>query len=161
MENLPEVISAWFHLMAIVTWLGLVIYSALMFFPSIARAALPARAVELADFRRKAIGILLAAIIVFAITGFALIMMNEHDEGMGNVFANDWTTMIFTKHILIILMIILEFWVLFVSVPRLIKAGGEPVRDTGFRRNIGQIQVSNVISIILGMAVLFLVAALP
>jgi 1,4-dihydroxy-2-naphthoate octaprenyltransferase len=47
--------------------------------------------------------------------------MNENDQGIGNVLANRWTIQIFAKHLVILIMIILEIWVLFISLPKLIK----------------------------------------
>jgi len=170
MDDVSLVIATWFHLIAIVAWVGLLIYSAILFFPSISTVAKSARAQYLIDYRRKAIIITLVAVVVFAITGYALISMNENDQGIGNVFANRWTAQIFAKHLVVLVMIILEIWVLFISLPKLIKAlrqsaDNKEQPNTILDRQIGRLikrnQIVSIALSVLSMVVLFLVAALP
>ena len=170
MDDVSLVIATWFHLIAIVAWVGLLFYSAILFFPSISTVAKSAEAQYLIDYRRKAIIITLAAVVVFAITGYALISMNENDQGIGKVFANRWTAQIFAKHLVVVVMIILEIWVLFISLPKLIKALRQSADhkeqpNTILDRQVGKlIRQNQIVSIalsVLSMVVLFLVAALP
>lgn len=170
MGNVSLVVATFFHLVAIVLWVGLLINSAIIFFPSINTVAKSVGAQYLIDYRRKAIVISLAAVVVFAITGYVLITMNENDQGIGNVFANRWTAQIFAKHLVILVMIILEIWVLFTSLPKLIKAlrqsaeNEEPpntILDRQLGRLIKQNQIASIALSVLGLVVLFLVAALP
>ena len=171
MDDVLLVFATWFHLIAIVVWFVLIIYSAIFFFPSVSTVAPLAKAQYLVDYRRKAIVITLAAVVVFGITGFALVSMNENDQGIGNVFANSWTTQIFAKHLVILIMIILEIWVLFISLPKLINVvrqladNKEPPNTVIVTRQLGRLikqnQISSIALSILGLVVLFLVAALP
>jgi len=170
MDNVPLVLATWFHLIAIVAWVGLLFYSAILFFPSTSTVAKSVRAQYLIDYRRKAIVITLATVVVFAITGYALVSMNENDQGIGNIFANRWTAQIFAKHLVILIMIILEIWVLYISLPKLInvirqladnKEQSNTILDRQLGKLIKQNQIASISLSVLGVVVLFLVAALP
>jgi len=170
MGDVRLIVATGFHLIAIVAWLGLLLYSAILFFPSISTVAGSARAQYLIDYRRKAIIITLVSVVIFAITGYALITMNENDQGIGNVFANRWTAQIFAKHVVILIMIILEIWVLFVSLPKLIRTSrrladnkeqANASLDSQLVGTVRQNQIASIALSFLGAVVLFLVAALP
>lgn len=170
MDNVPLILATGFHLIAVVIWVGLLINSAILFFPSTRAVAKSVGAQYLIDYRRKAIIITLATVVVFAITGYALISMNENDQGIGNIFANRWTAQIFAKHLVILTMIILEIWVLYISLPKLInvlrqladnKEQSNTILDRQLGKLIKQNQIASISLSVLGVVVLFLVAALP
>jgi hypothetical protein len=60
---MDEIVATGFHLIAIVAWLGLFLYSAVLFFPSISTVAASAKAKYIIDYRRKAIIITLVSLL--------------------------------------------------------------------------------------------------
>ena len=110
------------HLMAIVTWLGLIVSSAFVFFPSLGRLAADARANALATYRKNAIIVSTVAVLVLATAGTILTAAEPHPEATGGLFPDQWTTLIVIKHLLIGAILLFQMLALFGVQPRLIKA---------------------------------------
>jgi hypothetical protein len=110
-------ILIWIHLAAIVTWLGLIINSAFVFFPAIDGLTPAERAVSLSTYRKKAITVSVIAVTILFIVGITLVIVTRPSE---QSLIAPWTTLIFIKHALIFAMLSLQGFAVFSVQPRII-----------------------------------------
>ena len=160
MDNHIIAVAAWIHLVAIVTWLGLIINSALVFLPVVGKLDIAAKRVLLPSFHKKTGALSIIAVIILAATGIILTVTNESDAGPTHLFANPWSTLIVLKHILVGAIIVLQAWSLFILQPRLIKLIQSPSSDgaeLSIKRLMRLNSLSAILSSILGCGVLFII----
>jgi hypothetical protein len=114
-------IVLWIHLMAIVTWLGLIVNSAFAFFPALKILPPAARADTLAAYQRKALLISVVAVVVLGIAGTVLVL-TQASNGTMSPMTDPWTRLIAIKHVLIGAMLVLQLFALLSIQPSLIRA---------------------------------------
>jgi uncharacterized membrane protein len=106
MSDVARVACVWFHLIVLVVWIGHMVNALILFGPLSRKYIGRANYGDfIAEYRKRDTPVSLGSIAVFFITGFFLMFLNEHYEGIGNIFANSWTTVLFVKHILILAMV--------------------------------------------------------
>jgi uncharacterized membrane protein len=106
MEDAAIIICAWLHLIVLVIWIGHM-FNALILFSPLASTYINKDVYGdfIAEYRRKDQPVALSCIVLFIITGIFLMLFDSQYEGVGNVFANTWSIMLFIKHLLVLAMI--------------------------------------------------------
>jgi uncharacterized membrane protein len=106
MEDAAIIICTWLHLIVLVIWIGHMFNSLLLFSP------LASTYVHkdvygdfIAEYRRRDQPVALSCIAIFIITGIILMLLDTEYEGIGNIFVNTWSIMLFIKHLLVLAMI--------------------------------------------------------
>ena len=159
-------IVAGIHLVGVVSWLGLIINSALVYLPVEQKLDREGLLATFPGFQKRTLWISLSAVIVLIAAGTILTVTNENDAGPSHMFSNPWSTLIFIKHILVAGMLIFQGWSVFVIHPRLIKilrnlhAAGLNLPDEAeknVRLLLRRTRVFYVFSAILGVGVLVII----
>ena len=161
MDNHIIAVVSWIHLIAVVTWLGLIINSALVFLPVMRKLDLAGMRAMFPAFHKKIVVLSIIAVIILAIAGIILTVTNGTDAGPAHLFANPWSTLIVSKHILVGAMVVLQAWSLFILQPRLIKLVQSPSSDCvelSIKRLMRLNSLSAILSSILGCGVLLIIA---
>ena len=127
MREMLLVTCTWLHLVVTVIWIGHMINSVLLFTPPLARRYVKGTEYGdfIAEYRRRDQPVSLSCIAIFFITGLGLLLLDEHYEGIGSVFANNWSAVLFAKHILVLAMVGLGFYMGRQVMPNLAKASKE------------------------------------
>jgi len=144
--------ALWLHAVAMVIVLGYYAVLSRIVLPALRRALDgPGIATAVPAVERRALPLVLAAIVVFIVTGVYLLVADERYAGIGD-FSSTWSTMMLVKHLVILAMIALG-----VVVDRLARAVGDASDE-------GQPQLLEVLSLaadgtmVLGAIVLLLTA---
>ena len=94
--------SSWLHLVATVVLLGYVGAIGLVVLPVLRRHVDLATVCELtAAFERRALPVVVAALVAFLATGVYLTVSDDRYGGAGNVVGSGWATIITLKHVLV------------------------------------------------------------
>jgi hypothetical protein len=161
MDNHIIAVIAWIHLVAVVSWLGLIINSALVFLPAMGRLDLAGLRAILPSFHKKTVVLSIIDVIILVAAGIILTVTNGSDAGPTHLFANPWSTLIVSKHVLVGAMVVLQAWSLFILQPRLIKLVQSPSSggvEPYIRRLMRLDSLSAILSSILGCGVLLIIA---
>jgi len=152
-----SVLLTWVHLAGIVTWVGLWFTTVFAVIPLRIHLGGSVLTDFIADYRRRYAIITWSAMAVFIVTGTILMLNDENYPGLGQFFDSEWATLIFIKHIVVILMVVISLNLLYGVLPRMLAAlaaGDQPLIDRWIKR-----ERSGVIALaILGLAVLFIIA---
>jgi len=97
-------ISTWLHAFATVVFIGHFVLLAGIYLPALSKNG-PA----LSEISKRSRPWMYAALIIFMVTGIALMLVDPNYRGIGN-FSNFWAVMMLVKHILIVAMIGMGFW---------------------------------------------------
>ena len=146
----------WIHLAAIVTWVGLWFNTLLAFMPLRKHLAESAGPDFVGDYQKHYAIITWSSMAVFIITGTILMLGDENYPGLGKFFESGWATLIFTKHIVVILMIALSMLLLYGILPKLraaLIANDRASADRLWKRE----RLAVVSLAFLGLAVLFII----
>ncbi|APV43447.1 Copper resistance protein D [Dehalogenimonas formicexedens] len=146
----------WIHLSAIVTWVGLW-FNTLFVFNSLRQfVSDSARASFISTLRKRYLTITWAAIAIFIVSGTILMETNENYPGLGHFFDNSWATLVFLKHIIVIVMLAVSFTLLYGILPRMgaaIAGRDRLVEERLLRRE----KLAVAALAILGLAVLLII----
>jgi uncharacterized membrane protein len=106
----------------------------------------------LSEISRRSRSWLYASLLVFAVTGTYLTLVDSYYLGIGN-FGNIWSILMLVKHILILGMLVIGFW-----YNGLLRVGPQLVSNSGGEQALVRFrQYSNLMAII-GVLVLLLTA---
>ena len=120
MEPLP-VLATWIHTVAFVIAWGYFGVLGRIILPGLAGAlGKPAQADVLVAIERRAWPLLGLSVILFVATGTYLLVIDPEYKGLGNILGSTWTTLMFAKHALVAVLVILA-----VAIDRLIRRLGE------------------------------------
>ena len=146
----------WIHLAAIVTWVGLW-FNTLFVFNSVRQYIDEAAKVKFIEtYRKRYLMITWAAIAVFIITGTILMETNENYPGLGHFFASSWATLVFIKHVVVILMLIISLTLLYGTLPKLKDAIA--AKDKGLEaRLMSRERLAQISLAVLGLAVILII----
>jgi len=148
-----HVAALWLHALAMVVVLGYYGILGRIVLPALVRAldgAALARTVPAIE--RRALPIVLAAIVLFIATGVYLLVVDDRYAGVGS-FATTWSTLMLVKHMAVVAMIVLG-----IGVDRLAVAVGD-ASDAGRPRMVEVLVLALDGMIALGAIVLLLTAA--
>ena len=99
--------STTLHALAMIIFIGHYLLMSLIYLPALSSLDNGARALgEMSHRSRKW---LYGSILVFAVTGVHLMLVDPNYLGIGN-FSNPWALMMLVKHLVIVVMIGLGFW---------------------------------------------------
>ncbi len=101
--------STWLHTLATVVFIGYYILLAVIFVPALESASVQAAGPALTSISKRSRSWLYAALVVFAITGGYLTLVDSNYLGLGT-FSNLWSIAMLTKHVLVVAMVGLGFW---------------------------------------------------
>jgi len=99
-------LSYWTHSLATTVFIGHFVLLALIYLPVLSKDG---NGLALSGISKRSRSWLYAAMIILAITGTYLTIVDPNYLGLGN-FGNFWGVMMLIKHILIVGMLLLGFW---------------------------------------------------
>jgi uncharacterized membrane protein len=98
-----QLIAVWLHTVAFVIAWGYYGVLGRMVIPGLEPSLDgPALGNSLAAIERRAIPLVLMSMALFVVTGSYLLFIDPRYEGLGNFFANSWTTFMLAKHVVVI-----------------------------------------------------------
>jgi len=107
MSQLLLATSTTLHALAMIVFIGHYLLLSLIYLPALSTLDNGGKA--LGEMSRRSRPWLYGSILVFALTGVYLMLVNSNYLGIGN-FSNPWAMLMLVKHILIVVMIGLGFW---------------------------------------------------
>ncbi len=98
--------------------------SSVLVFAPLSQGHIPMAAMGdyIAGLRKRAAAVVWTAIIIFAVSGFTLMLKSDNFKGFGDYFANSWTIIITVKHAVIGGMVVLALYQLNNIMPKLAAA---------------------------------------
>jgi len=136
--DIGMVAAAWLHVLGMIVVLG--------YYGTLGRVALPGlrRTLDgetlvrtVAAIERRALPIVILGIVLFMVTGVVLLVNDDRYGGLGNLFANTWSTLLAVKHGVVILMFALG-----VAIDRLIAGLPELASDDARQRGVGTLELA-------------------
>ncbi len=146
---------SWLHQAAIVVLLGYYAVLATVVLPALERSLDEdqlGRAVGTIGRRSRALAV--GSVVVFLVTGTYLLMTAGRYDGLGNLFASTWTTLITVKHLVVLVMLVLA-----IAVDRLGIAVSRASTEEARRTALGVLRLAAEGMTALGLLVLLLTAA--
>ena len=107
MNQLLFATSTTLHALAMIIFIGHYLLMSLIYLPALSKLDNGAKA--LGEMSHRSRRWLYGSILVFAISGVHLMLIDPNYLGIGN-FSNPWALMMLIKHIVILVMIALGFW---------------------------------------------------
>lgn len=109
----------WLHLVATVTWIGGIVTNMFLIVPT-ARENLepPVMSRFMGSFTKRLRPIIYICMAVLVVTGWFMMTINRHYLGAFG-FGNLWTVFVLTKHILVVVLIIIGIYILQVLFPKI------------------------------------------
>ncbi len=102
-------ISTWLHSLATAIFIGHYLLLVVVYLPALQTQAQPQAGATLSAISKRSRNWLYAALIVFAITGAYLTLVDPNYLGLAN-FNNAWTIVMLLKHLVVLVMLALGFW---------------------------------------------------
>lgn len=156
-------LSHFFHLLATVIWIGGIFMVLFVIIPG-ARSSLEPGAMTglMKETTRKFTPLANLSILVMVITGVILAVYGKKSAGFFNV-SNIWSGILFFKHIIVALMIIIHFYRGLILAPRIGTLSAQPAGSTSLPLEIAKLQKLSLnlvkTNMVLGMFVLLASAA--
>lgn len=153
-------LSHFFHLLATVIWIGGIFMVLWVILPS-ARNSLEASAIGglMKEITRKFTPLANLSILVMVVTGVILAVYAEKFAGFFNV-SNIWNGILFFKHVIVALMILIHFYRGLVLAPRIGKLSAQSAGSTEISR-LQKLSLNLVkTNMVLGIIVLLFTAVL-
>lgn len=147
------ILATWIHSVAFVAALGYYAILGLVVVPGLRDLDSATAARTLDSMERRALPIVLIAVVLFVVTGSYLLTADAQYLGLGNVAASTWTEMLTIKHLLIIPLVGLG-----IVIDSLIHTAGNAPDDRGRRRRIYRVQLAATATAALGAAVILVTA---
>lgn len=123
--DIPQLLAVWLHTLAFVIAWGYYGVLGRMVLPALQRSLdQPAQTAALVGVERRARPLLVLSVVLFTATGTYLLFVDPDYQGLGNVFASTWTTLMLVKHVLVVAWVMLA-----VMVDRFIRRVGEATSD--------------------------------
>lgn len=144
-------IAFWLHMAATIVWIGGLFYQAVVVNPALER--LPAERGRIAeDMRRRFQPLAWLSLLVLIGTGLLQMSGNPNYEGLF-AFSNPWSRAILTKHITVVLMILVAAYQTWVLNPRMSRLALKQEAEAS-DQVAGEISRLNRVSLALGVIVL-------
>lgn len=145
--------SVLLHTLATVVFIGYYILLAFIILPALrAQPDIKAAGSALSAISRLSRAWLYAALIVFAITGGYLTLVDPNYRGLG-YFSNPWALAMLAKHTVVFVMVVLGFW-----FNAILRVGPLASSNTGVEKAFGQFRPHANTMAALGVVVLVLTA---
>jgi uncharacterized membrane protein len=143
-------LSTWLHALATVVFIGHFVLLAVLYLPTLsAQEGASVAGPILSGVSKRSRRWLYASLIVFAVTGIHLMLVDPNYKGVGN-FGNFWAVMMLVKHILISVMIALGFWYnAILRVGPLLSSNDPAAALIRFRKYVNVMAVCGVLVLLL------------
>jgi uncharacterized membrane protein len=129
-----HVVATWVHTLAFVIAWGYYGVLGRMILPGLAGTlGRPAQIDVLVAIERRALPLVLLSVVLFTLSGTYLLLVDPAYAGLGNVLASAWTALMFAKHGLVVVLVILGVLV-DRQIRRLAEAGDDASRVALFAR---------------------------
>lgn len=151
--DIGHVLANWIHTLAFVIAWGYYGILGRIVIPGLGDLDSERATRTLASIERRALPLVLLSIVLFVVTGAYLLVVDDRYEGLGNVLASTWTTMLTLKHVLVVGLIGLG-----VLIDYLIRTAGEPVDDGARRGRIRQVRLAAEAATALGALIVLTTA---
>jgi len=153
--DIGQLLATWLHTVAFVIAWGYYGVLARMILPGLERSVdLAARPGVVVAIERRALPLVLGSMIIFIATGTYLLVVNPHYAGLGDVFDSTWTTLMFVKHGLVVVLVALG-----VLVDVAIRGAGEATTDADRAAGLRRIHLETEILTGLGALIALLTVA--
>ena len=130
MSNLLVPLSTGLHVLATIVFVGYYFFTGLIYLPVLERClnanALRDALEQVSARLRPFFG---GSLLVFVVTGTYLMLINQSYQGLGNFFANPWSTLIVLKHV-----VVLAFLVIAIGSERLFMGQIGPQKPQALQR---------------------------
>jgi uncharacterized membrane protein len=152
--DVVHVAAIWLHALAMVIVLGYYAILSRIVLPAVARALDgPALARAVPAVERRALPLVVIAIVVFIATGVYLLAIDGRYGGLGAFTATTWSMLMLVKHVVVGVMVVLG-----IGIDRLAAAVGD-ASDAGRGRTFELLVLTTDGMTVLGAIVLLLTAA--
>ena len=112
MTQLLIATSTTLHALAMIVFIGYYLLLSLIYLPAL--SAIDNGGKALGEMSRRSRRWMYISILVFAVTGVHLMLVDPNYLGIGN-FSNPWALLMLVKHLVIVVMIALGFWFNFIQ----------------------------------------------
>ena len=143
-------LSLWLHAVATVVFIGYYVLLALIYLPALQDGPQDSRGATITLISRHSRTWLYLSLVVFAVSGAYLTLVDPDYLGLGN-FSNPWTILMLVKHTIILLMVGMGFWFNAIMHVGPLATTGAPQAIARFRSHVDWMAVG-------GLAVLLLTA---
>jgi uncharacterized membrane protein len=153
--DIAQLLALWVHTLAFVIAWGYYGILGRMVLPAL-RGTLDAatEARTLVALERRALPLVVLSTALFVVSGTYLLLVDSRYEGLGNFFANTWTTLMAVKHLVVVVLVVLA-----VMVDRFIRRAGESTNDATRASNLGRVRLAAEAATGLGALIVLLTAA--
>ena len=104
-------LSTWLHALATVVFIGYYLFASLIYLPVLERQmqtnALRELLEQVSARLRPFFG---GSLLIFLVTGTYLMLINQNYLGLGNFFANQWSILMVSKHVLVLVFLALAIF---------------------------------------------------
>ena len=153
--DIPQVLAAWLHTLALVIVMGYYGILARVILPALERSFDgPTQAAAVVAVERRALPLVVLSVALFTVTGTYLLFIDPNYEGPGNFFASSWTILMLIKHVLVIALVVLG-----VVADRLVRRVGEATDDSARAAALDRLELSAEGATGLGALAILLTAA--
>ena len=137
------------HALATVVFVGYYLLFSLLYLPVLAKPDMEGGA-ALGEISRRGRPWLYASLLIFALTGVYLTLVDANYLGIGH-FSNPWAILMLVKHVLILAMVAIGFWFNAIQRvgPALRSYPGDAQRMARFRRYCNAMTVCGVLVLLL------------
>jgi uncharacterized membrane protein len=108
MSTFLVALSTWLHVLATIVMIGYFVFASLIYLPVFERQ-LQANALRdlLEHVSARLRPFFGGSLLIFLVTGTHLMLINKNYLGLGNFFANPWSVLMITKHVLVLVFLAL------------------------------------------------------
>ncbi len=133
--DVAQVAAVWLHALATVALLGYYAVLALIVLP-VLRSTVTGPAVGriVPEIERRALPIIVGAIVVFLVTGLYLMLTDQRFLGFGHFFGSSWSTLIVVKHLVVVVLVGVGVYVDLLVMPQVAGPVDEAARTAAVRR---------------------------
>ena len=133
--DVGQAIAAWLHSFATVFVLGYYALLAFVVVPVLRRTLdAPSLGRVIPKIERRALPLILAALVVFVITGAYMLSTDAQFQGLGHAFVNTWSTLIVVKHAVVIVLVGFGVYIDLLVVPDIARPVDEAFQAAAVRR---------------------------
>ncbi len=154
--DVAQAVVTWIHSLATVGLLGYYAVLGLVLVPALRQTVdAPTIGRVIPGIERRALPMILTAIVVFVVTGTYLLVTDSRFLGLGHTFANTWSTLIVVKHVVVVGLVGIGVYIDLMIIPDIARPIDEAFQAAAVRR-LGR---SAAAIAVLGTVVLLLTAA--
>ncbi len=153
--DIALLLASWLHLLGLVIVIGYYGVLGRIIIPALERS-LQGEGLDRAilSVERRALPLVLLSVVLLAVTGTYLLLVDPHYAGLGNIFASSWTLLMLLKHGVVIVMVGLG-----VAVDFFVRDLGYEMDDRERSTAIRRVRLSAEAATALGAVAILLTAA--